>query len=161
MKERTSQTLLLVEVIILLAPITVLTTFYALALLAMYCVGLSDEPAAAHVVPAFTFLGFILQLCGWRIVIAFIAQGRRGIADVPIAYFYVVALAAFLVLMSLLLLILVAAGTELPTYAYGFTAGYLAAPALIPCCHVLAERAFAARRNVGKSMPEQVLASRE
>jgi len=160
MKERTSQKLLLVEAITLLAPITLLTIFYSLALLAMYRNGLSKEPAGTHVVAAFTFLGLILQLCGWRIVIAFLAKGRRGIADVPFLYFYVVGLGAVLVLVSLLLLILAAAGVDLPTYAYELMVNYIAAPALIPCCHVLAERGFARQRNVTDSMPDHVLAPR-
>lgn len=160
MKERTSQTLLLVEAITLLAPITLLTIFYSLALLTMYGSGLSKEPAGAHVVAGSTFLGLILQLCGWRIVIAFLANGRRGIADVPRVYFYVVGLGAGLVLVSLLLLIFAASDVELPTYAYEIMVNYIAAPALIPCCHALAERALATRLNVADSMPDQVLAAR-
>jgi len=160
MKERMSQTLLLVEAVTLLAPITLLTTFYSLALLAMYGNGLSREPAGAHVVAGFTFLGLILQLCGWRIVIAFLAKGRRRIAYVPRIYFYVVGLGAVLVLVSLLLLILAATDVELPTYAYELMVNYIATPALIPCCHVLAERVFATRCNVADSMPVQVVAPR-
>jgi len=155
MKERTSQTLLLVEAVTLLAPITLLTTFYSFALLAMYGSGLSREPAGAHVVASFTFLGLILQLCGWRTVIAFLAKGRRGIAYVPRIYFYVVGLGAVLVLVSLLPLILAATDVELPTYAYELMVNYIATPALIPCCHMLAERAFATRCNVADSMPGQ------
>jgi hypothetical protein len=155
MKERTSQTLLLVEAVTLLAPITLLTTFYSLALLSMYGSGLSGEPASAHIVAGFTFLGLALQLCGWRIVIAFLAKGRSGIADVPPIYFYVVSLGAFLVFLSLLLLLLTATGVELPTNASELMVNYIAAPALIPCCHVLAERAFATRRNIADSAPDQ------
>lgn len=160
MKERTSQTLLLVEAVALLAPITLLTTFYSLALLTMYGSGLSREPAGAHVVAGFTFLGLILQLCGWRIVIAFLAKGRRGIAYVPRIYFYIVALGAVLVLLSLFLLILAATGVELPPYAHELMVNYIATPALIPCCHVLAERVFATRCNVADSVPDQVLDAR-
>ena len=54
MKERTSQTLLLVETVTLLAPITLLTTFYSLLLLSMYGGGLSQEPAGTHIVAAGT-----------------------------------------------------------------------------------------------------------
>ena len=146
MKESTSQTLLLVEAVTLLAPITLLTTFYSLALLSMYGSGLSREPAGAHIVAGFTFLGLVLQLCGWRIVIAFLGKGRRGIGEVPRMYFHVVCLGAFLVFLSLLLLLLTVTGVELPAYASELMVNYMAAPALIPCCHVLAERALATRQ---------------
>lgn len=161
MKERTSQTLLLIEAVALLAPITLLTTFYSLALLTMYGSGLTREPAGVHVVAGTTFLGLILQLCGWRIVIAFLAKGRRGIAYVPRMYFYIVGLGAVLVLVSLFLLILAATDVELPPYAYELMVSYIATPALVPCCHVLAERVFATRCNVADSVPDQVLAARE
>ena len=85
----------------------------------------------------------------------FLAKGRRGIAYVPRIYFYVVGLGAVLVLVSLLLLILAATDVELPTYAYELMVNYIATPALIPCCHMLAERAFATRCNVADSMPGQ------
>lgn len=158
MKERTSQTLLLVESVTLLAPITLLTTIYSLALLSMYGSGLSMEPVGAHMVAGSTFLGLILQLCGWRIVIAFLGKGRSGIARVPRVYFYVVSFGAILVLVSLLLLILVIADLELPDYAHGLMVNYVAAPALIPCCHVLVERRFATQRNVADPVSAQVLA---
>jgi lipid-A-disaccharide synthase-like uncharacterized protein len=160
MKERTSQRLLLVEAVTLLAPITLLTIFYSLALLNMYGSGLFRESAGAHVVAASTFLGLALQLCGWRIVIAFLAKGRRGIASVPRLYFYIVGFGAVLVLVSLLLAILAATDVELPTYAYELMVSYVATPAMIPCCHVLAERAYATRCNVADSMSDRVLAAR-
>ena len=80
MKERTSKQLLFVETAIFLVPVSLLTGLYALFLIPMYVSGgLLKEPLEAHTAPTFTLVGLILQLCGWRVIAAFLIDGRQGI----------------------------------------------------------------------------------
>jgi hypothetical protein len=140
MKERTSKQLLLVETILFLVPVSLLTGLYALFLVPMYSSGaLLKEPLEAHAVPMFTVVGLILQLCGWRVIAAFLIDGREGIRAVAPIYVYASALGAVIVAASCLAFLLMVAGFERPLFGL-LSVNYLAGPALVPFIHVMIER---------------------
>lgn len=141
MQERTSKQLLFVESIIFLVPVSLLTGLYALFLIPMYASGgLLNEPLAAHAVPLFTIVGLILQLCGWRIIAAFLIDGRHGLRTVATIYVYASVLGAVIVAASGLVVLLMLTGFELADYFGFLTPNYLAVPALVPFIHLMIER---------------------
>jgi hypothetical protein len=145
MKERTSKLLLSAEAAIFFVPLSLLTTFYALSLLAMYrSGGLLKEPPESHVVPMFTFVGLILQLCGWRVVGAFLIDGRQGLRAVPPIYVYASILGAAIAAVSGVAVLLLMAGFERPLFGY-LSVNYLAVPTLVPFIHVMIERWYCRR----------------
>jgi hypothetical protein len=147
MKERTSKLLLLVETVIFLVPVSLLTALYALSLTAMYASGgLRTEPLEAHAVPIFTFVGLILQLCGWRVVAAFLIDGRQGIRAVATIYVYASVLGAAIVAASGLAFLLLLAGFERPLFGL-LSVNYLALPALVPFIHAMIERWHSRRQR--------------
>ena len=106
----------------------------------MYASGaLLKEPLEAHTVPMFTFVGLILQLCGWRVIAAFLIDGRQGIRGVAPIYVYASVLGAAVVAASGLAVLLLLAGFERPLLGL-LSATYLAVPALVPFIHVMIER---------------------
>jgi hypothetical protein len=146
-KERTSKLLLLVETVIFLVPVSLLTALYALSLTAMYASGgLRTEPLEAHAVPIFTFVGLILQLCGWRVVAAFLIDGRQGIRAVATIYVYASVLGAAIVAASGLAFLLLLAGFERPLFGL-LSVNYLALPALVPFIHAMIERWHSRRQR--------------
>lgn len=141
MKERTSKKLLFVEALVCLVPVSMLTILYALFLIPMYVSGgFGKEPLEAHAVPLFTVLGVVLQLCGWRVIAAFLIDGRQGIRTVPAIYIYAIVLGGLVVAVSGLIVLILVAGVELPDYFGLLSANYLAVPALVPLIHVMIER---------------------
>jgi hypothetical protein len=140
MKERTSKQLLFVETAIFLVPVSLLTGLYAVFLIPMYVSGgLLKEPLEAHTAPTFTFVGLILQLCGWCVIAAFLIDGRQGIREVAPIYVYASVLGAVTVAASGLAVLLMLAGFERPLFGL-LSVNYLAVPALVPFIHVIIER---------------------
>lgn len=140
MKERTSKTLLFVESFVLLAPVSLITFFYALFLIPMYRSGLAAERWEAQIAPVFTFLGLGLQLCGWRVIAAFLIDGRDGVRSISKIYVFAITTGAVLVAISGLVVLLMVLGVELPDFFGLLSVNYLAIPALVPFLHVMAER---------------------
>jgi hypothetical protein len=141
MKERTSKMLLFAEALVCLVPVSMLTGLYALFLIPMYASGgLGREPFEAHAVPLFTVLGVVLQLCGWRVIAAFLIDGRQGIRTVPAIYIYAIVFGGLIVAASGLVVLTLLAGVELPDSFGLLSANYLAVPALVPLIHVMIER---------------------
>jgi hypothetical protein len=147
MKERTSKQLLFVETVIFLVPVSMVTALYALFLIPMYVSGgFLHEPLAAHTVPVFTIVGLILQLCGWRVIAAFLIDGRQGIRAVATIYVYASVLGAAVVAASGLAVLLLLAGFERPLFGL-LSANYLAVPAVVPFIHVMVERWHSRRQR--------------
>lgn len=148
MKERTSKQLLFVESIIFLVPVSLLTGLYALFLIPMYASGgLLNEPLEAHAVPVLTVVGLILQLCGWRIIAAFLIDGRHGIRTVATIYVHASVLGAIIVAASGLVVLFMLTGFQLPDYFGFLTPNYLAVPALVPFIHLMIERWHSGRTD--------------
>jgi hypothetical protein len=147
MNERTSKRLLFIEAIVFFAPVSMVTLLYSLMLISMYRSGLGREPLEAHAVPVFTFLGLGLQLCGWRVIAAFLIDGRDGLRRVPRPYIYAIHTGAMLVALSGLVVLLMILGVELPESFGLLSANYLALPALVPFMHVVAEMRMLQRTN--------------
>jgi hypothetical protein len=146
MKESTSKLLLSAEAAIFFLPLSLVTALYALALFAMYRSGpLLNEPLDSHVFPMFTFVGLILQLCGWRVVGAFLIDGRQGLRAVPPIYVYASILGAALAVVSGVAFLFVIAGFEHPLLG-NLSVNYLAVPALVPFIHVMIERWYCRRQ---------------
>ena len=131
--------LLFIESLVFLVPVSLLTLSYAVFLIPMYRSGLESEPWGAQAVPAFTFLGLALQLCGWRVIAAFLIDGRNGIRAISKGYIYAITLGAALVALSGLVVLLMSLEFELPDVFGLLSANYLALPALIPFTHVMLE----------------------
>jgi hypothetical protein len=141
MKERTSKLVLFIEATIFLAPVTMLTGLYGLFLVPLYASGgLGKEPLAAHAVPMLTVVGLILQLCGWRVIAAFLIDGRQGIQAVATIYIQASILGGVLVAASGLVVLVMLAGVDLPDYFGLLSTNYVAVPALVPFIHVMIER---------------------
>ena len=132
--------LLFIESLVFLVPVSLLTLFYAFFLIPMYRSGLASEPWQAQAVPAFTFLGLALQLCGWRVIAAFLIDGRDGIRTISKGYIHAATLGAVLVAFSGLVVLLMSLEFEIPDLFGVLSANYLALPALIPFTHVMVER---------------------
>jgi hypothetical protein len=148
MKERTSKTLLLIESMLFLLPLSVLTGIYALFLVQMYkSGGLTQEPWQAHAASGFTFLGLALQICAWRVIAAFLHHGRDGIRRVAKLYLYAITAGAALVTISGGVVVLLVLGIELPELAI-LSPNYLAIPALLPFLHVMLERWSSQRSSI-------------
>ena len=143
--------LLFVEALVCLVPVSLLTVLYAVFLIPMYVSGgLGKEPLEAQAVPLFTVLGVVLQLCGWRVIAAFLIDGRQGIRTVPTIYIYAIVFGGLIVAVSGLVVLILLAGVELPDSFGLLSANYLAVPALVPLIHVMIERwsgAAAAQRG--------------
>lgn len=152
MKERTSKQLLLVEAVIFLVPVSLLTALYALFLIPMYVSGgLLKEPLETHTADMFTFVGLILQLCGWRVLAAFLIDGRQGIRAIAPIYVYASVLGAAIVAASGLAVLLLLAGFERRLFGL-LSANFPAVPALVPFIHVMIERWHSQRqRDAGSS----------
>lgn len=141
MKERTSKLLLLVESIVLLVPVSMLTGVYAVTIVPRYMYGgIGRVSLEEHVISMLAVVGLIMQLCGWRIIAAFLSNGRRGIQAVPAIYIYAAVLGGVLVAASCLIVLIRMSGIELPKSVGPLSVNYLAAPALVPLAHVLIER---------------------
>jgi hypothetical protein len=158
MSERASKTLLLIESVMFLVPVSMLTLFYASFLVSMYRdAGLAKEPWLAHVAPAFTFLGVALQLCGWRLIAAFLIDGRPGIRRVARFYIGAASFGAALVAVSgLVVLLLMVFELELPDSLGLLSVNYVALPALIPFVHVMLERWRSRTADVPAANPDSV-----
>lgn len=139
MKERTSKMLLFVESLVFLVPVSLLTLFYAVVLIPMYRSGLASEPWGAQAAPAFTFLGLALQLCGWRVIAAFLIDGRDGLRAISKGYIHAITVGAVLVVLSGLAFLLMVLEFEVPDFFGLLAVNYLALPALIPFAHVMLE----------------------
>lgn len=147
MNERTSKRLLLIEALVLLAPVSMITLLYSLMLIPIYQSGLGREPWEAQAAPAFTFLGLGLQLCGWRVIAAFLIDGREGLRRVPRLYIHAIYIGAALVTLSGLVVLLMILGVGLPDTFGVLSANYPALPALVPFIHVAVERRALQRVN--------------
>jgi hypothetical protein len=148
MEERTSKILLLIESLVFLMPVSLLTLFYALFLIPMYRSGLASEPWGAQVAPVFTVLGLALQLCGWRVIVAFLVDGRGGIRAISKGYIHAITAGAALVALSGLVVLLMVLELELPGPVVLLSVNYVAIPALIPFIHVMVERRASQRAHV-------------
>jgi hypothetical protein len=148
MKERTSKIILFIESLVFLVPVSLLTLFYALFLIPLYRSGLASEPWEAQAVPVFTLLGLVLQLCGWRVIAAFLVDGRDGLRRISKRYIYAIILGAALVALSGLVVLLMLLEFELPDSFGLLSANYLALPALIPFTHIMLERWRSQRTDV-------------
>jgi hypothetical protein len=153
MKERTSKMLLLVEALVCLVPLSMITGLYAFFLVPMYFSGgFGKEPLEAHAVPVFTLLGVVLQFCGWRVIAAFLIDGRQGIRTLPAIYIYAIVFGGFLVAISGVVVLILLAGVELPDSFGLLSANYLAVPALVPLIHVMIERRTSGRLGQHESI---------
>lgn len=151
MSERISKRLLLIEAVIFLAPVSAVTGFYSMLLIMHQHRGSGEDPWLAHVVPAFTFLGMGLQICAWRLIAAFITDGRAGIRRVSNFYIYAVSVGAALAVMSGLVILLMVLELELPELVAVLLVNYVAIPALIPFLHVMVERWMSRRADVSSA----------
>jgi hypothetical protein len=152
MSERLAKKLLCIEALIFLMPVSVITLLYAVLLIPMYQdAGLAKQPWQAHAAPVFTFLGLGLQLCGWRLIAAFVIDGRAGIRRVSSFYIHAVSLAAALVVISGLVALLLLLELELPDSAAVLLVNCTAIPALIPFLHVMVERWMSRRADVSRA----------
>jgi hypothetical protein len=147
MKERTSKQLLFIETVVFLVPVLLLTTLYALSLIPMYTSGALKEPLETHIVSMFTFVGLILQLCGLRVIAAFLIDGRQGIRAVARIYVYASVMGAAIVAASGLAVLLLIAGYGHPLLG-NLSPNYLALPTLVPFTHVMIERLRGQRPRV-------------
>lgn len=149
MKERTSKMLLFIESLLLLVPVSLVTLSYAAFLIPMYRSGLASEPLIAQAVPAFTFLGVALQFCGWRVIAAFLIDGREGLRTISKGYIHAITIGAVIVAFSGLAVLLMLLEFEVPDFFGILAANYLALPALIPFAHVMLEWRRTQRTDVG------------
>src|SRR5262245_50983117 len=130
MNERASRSLLLLEAVVLLGPVTLVTAMYAWVALQLYAGGLRSEPIEAHAAPVFTFAGLLIQVCGWRMIIAFLLDGRKGLLALHASYFWITSVGATVVLLAIVVAVLSATEIDLPESAPLLGIGAMAAPAL-------------------------------
>ena len=142
MKESHSKLLVLLESVVFLAPVSLVTGWYATVLASLYQGGLANEPWSAQVVPAFAFAGLVLQGCAWWVVSVFVFRGRAGLASLHGVFVIAIhAGAALSVIGGLSLLMSFVDGessllANLAINAFGL-------PALVPFIHVALERRHA------------------
>ena len=140
MKESLSRAIVLGEAIIFLAPVTVLTCWYLVFLIGLYLTGMPDKlNAKVHILPALTLIGVVIQGFAWWATGSFVFKGRESLAQlgtVTLQIVYIGAGLAFLGGISLLVLFLIPASTEL---WLPLSVAAVGLPALIPFIHVAIE----------------------
>lgn len=149
MIESRSKLLVLAEAVLFLAPVTLLTIWYSILLVGLYWYGLADAPAGAHVAPAFTFIGLIIQIFAWWAVAVFLFRGRLGLSKLNSACVFAIYIGAVLVIvggLSVMLNYIFKTSTTLNISAFGL-------PALIPFGHIALEHRRATSNNSFKPTP--------
>lgn len=128
---RSSQRIVLGEVIVFLAPVTVLA-FFLCGLSLFAAVTARPVEARALQLSALSIVCLVGLASGWRLALAFLRGGRGRLAKVPGRHTFFAAGAAAIVLVALL-----AKAAGVTSIVTPF---FLGAPALVPFAHLAVER---------------------
>ncbi|RYD94472.1 MAG: hypothetical protein EOP50_09450 [Sphingobacteriales bacterium] len=147
MKESHSKFLLIIESLLCLAPLTLLTAWYASFLVSLYQHGLANEPLSRQIAPAFTFLGLTIQALGWWAIGVFLSRGRKGIVNLSKVSVIAMSLGALLAILGGLALSLMFVFGDSSALAF-LSINAFGLPALVPFAHLAVERGRASASSI-------------
>ncbi|MFN7153912.1 MAG: hypothetical protein ACK4OE_09470 [Acidovorax sp.] len=143
MNELQSKVLVSLEALVILAPLTLLTSFYLAFIAALYWETYDLVPWHGYFVPFLAIAALGCLLCLWKAVLTLTFQGRAGLDKIDRRLIISIYLGALLAVFGVACIMAVQ-WFEMPDIFQVFRIYAYGTPALVPAVHIAFERHISA-----------------